>query len=342
MYKSVCVFLYTFLISQILIAQSCVNNSLTVKSLANIKLTGDTGIWNGSEYGNLSDVSIFKSKSGPKLENFNYSFEEIKGLWISKNNNICDTSVITLTFSKPILSLSFLIGAINNDKSGFEKIGQLIIYDSLKNDITSTVKISWIADSTSGVKSAKPQATNFNSKRNSLASNVGFCCNEASGRLKFESKLPFYSVQFSHQEVYNAAANGVILSGDINFCVLTSKQEIAKEFNSFIKQVQFEYGKYSIQKETVDGLNKLSNILKSNPLITIELQGHTDNTGNENDNLKLSEQRTNAIKDYLVRLGVNENRITTKGFGNSKPLVPNISDENKAKNRRVDIIISGL
>ncbi|HEX2682687.1 MAG TPA: OmpA family protein, partial [Ferruginibacter sp.] len=67
--------------------------------------------------------------------------------------------------------------------------------------------------------------------------------------------------------------------------------------------------------------------------------GHTDNVGSDNLNQPLSEQRAKAARDYLIRKGLTENRVEAKGYGSSKPVADNNTEEGKRKNRRVEIVL---
>ncbi len=80
--------------------------------------------------------------------------------------------------------------------------------------------------------------------------------------------------------------------------------------------------------------------MKKNPNYTLEIEGHTDNTGDAAKNMDLSQRRANTIKKYLVTKGIDEKRLTAQGFGDTRPLVPNDSEENKAKNRRVEFKVN--
>ena len=79
-------------------------------------------------------------------------------------------------------------------------------------------------------------------------------------------------------------------------------------------------------------------MLSANPKITIEVQGHTDNVGQAAYNQKLSQQRADSVKAYLVRKGVEGSRLVAKGYGMTQPLVPNTTAPNRALNRRVQFI----
>jgi outer membrane protein OmpA-like peptidoglycan-associated protein len=79
--------------------------------------------------------------------------------------------------------------------------------------------------------------------------------------------------------------------------------------------------------------------LKSNEQVNIELAGHTDNIGNPSKNIKLSQERVNTVKEYLVSKGIDSSRITGKGYGGAKPIASNNSEETRKLNRRVEFII---
>ena len=89
-------------------------------------------------------------------------------------------------------------------------------------------------------------------------------------------------------------------------------------------------------------LQQFGRFLKSNPTLKITIQGHTDDEGNPESNMKLSESRANGVKAYLVSLGIDTKRLSAKGYGQTQPKVPNTSAENKAENRRTDFVIESL
>jgi outer membrane protein OmpA-like peptidoglycan-associated protein len=104
--------------------------------------------------------------------------------------------------------------------------------------------------------------------------------------------------------------------------------------------VYFELGKDVIQNNYSDALNQVAELMKKNPNYTLEIAGHTDNTGDAAKNMDLSQRRANTIKKYLETKGIDEKRLTAQGFGDTRPLVPNDSEENKAKNRRVEFKVN--
>lgn len=89
-------------------------------------------------------------------------------------------------------------------------------------------------------------------------------------------------------------------------------------------------------------LKEFSTFLIENPNITILIQGHTDDIGDDAGNLTLSEQRAKAVKDYLISLNIKDDRLKAKGYGETTPKVPNDNAANRAKNRRTDFVIEKL
>ena len=106
-----------------------------------------------------------------------------------------------------------------------------------------------------------------------------------------------------------------------------------------LKNVNFESNKYELLLSSEKDLMKLFSFLNKNQLAKIEIIGHTDNLGSKEYNLELSENRAKAVYDWLVTKGVTKERLNYKGFGNEKPLFDNTSEENRAKNRRVEFKI---
>jgi len=106
-----------------------------------------------------------------------------------------------------------------------------------------------------------------------------------------------------------------------------------------LKSVLFERGTPKLLPESDPELDVVVSFLTSNPKIRIELAGHTDNRGVQSDNVKLSQQRVNKVKEYLVSKGVDAKRITGKGYGGARPIASNETEETRKLNRRVEFII---
>ena len=107
------------------------------------------------------------------------------------------------------------------------------------------------------------------------------------------------------------------------------------------KQVHFAHDAATIEPDSASLLEEIADVLKNRQEIAkVEIQGHTDNTGSPVYNTRLSQQRADAVRDALVKLGVDGSRMDAKGYGQDKPLVPNVSPANRARNRRVQLMIT--
>lgn len=106
-----------------------------------------------------------------------------------------------------------------------------------------------------------------------------------------------------------------------------------------LKAVQFVQSKAELRPDAQPALDQLLTFLRENPAIRIELAGHTDNQGDFDENLKLSKQRVEVVKAYLVRNGITENRIVSRGYGSTRPIAPNTSEATRRLNRRVELIM---
>lgn len=104
--------------------------------------------------------------------------------------------------------------------------------------------------------------------------------------------------------------------------------------------IEFESGKAIIRPEAEPLIKKVATEMKKNPFLKLKINGHTDDVGSEQDNLKLSIGRARAVVDKLVENGIERNRLQAEGFGETLPLVPNTSDENRKKNRRTEFVIT--
>jgi outer membrane protein OmpA-like peptidoglycan-associated protein len=102
--------------------------------------------------------------------------------------------------------------------------------------------------------------------------------------------------------------------------------------------INFDIDKATIRPESMGTLNMIVQVMTSNPTIKFEVDGHTDNSGTSAHNATLSQQRADAVKQELVKLGIDQGRLTTKGFGDTKPISDNNSPEGKANNRRVEFV----
>ncbi|MEO8772244.1 MAG: OmpA family protein [Ferruginibacter sp.] len=101
----------------------------------------------------------------------------------------------------------------------------------------------------------------------------------------------------------------------------------------------YDFGKSYVRSESFTELNKVMQVLKTNPTMEIELSAHTDNIGSYSKNLALSIDRAKSVKEYLLSKGIAANRITSKGYGETKPIASNKTPEGRQQNRRVEFKI---
>lgn len=112
--------------------------------------------------------------------------------------------------------------------------------------------------------------------------------------------------------------------------------------NIVLKNIFFDTNKYNLLQASFVELGILVELLKTNPTVQIEIQGHTDNVGNDESNLKLSMLRAKSVYDYLLRHQIAPERLSYQGFGETKPILSNDSDMNRKLNRRSSFIITKL
>ena len=105
--------------------------------------------------------------------------------------------------------------------------------------------------------------------------------------------------------------------------------------------VLFETGKFNLRPEARERLAKVSGILLAYSGLKVAIEGHTDSVGTEDYNLQLSKQRADAVREYLVKEGVQEEVITAIGLGMSQPIAGNETADGRKKNRRVELVVSG-
>jgi outer membrane protein OmpA-like peptidoglycan-associated protein len=113
------------------------------------------------------------------------------------------------------------------------------------------------------------------------------------------------------------------------------KKEIKQTVATAAKNLFFVTGKATIQTRSFPALNKIASILRKDSTLTLDIEGHTDNVGNDEKNMRLSSARAAAAKQYLVEIGIDPARITTTGYGETQPVASNATKEGRAKNRRI-------
>jgi flagellar motor protein MotB len=140
----------------------------------------------------------------------------------------------------------------------------------------------------------------------------------------------FYSDNFSLKGIFQA---------NLPFLKDVPLQPLQVGKSIVLTNVFYETDSYALKKESEIELNKVVQLLQANPGIRIEISGYTDNTGVEDYNQRLSENRARTVADYLISASIKSDRIVYKGYGMKFPIASNENEEGKAKNRRTEMKI---
>ena len=106
-----------------------------------------------------------------------------------------------------------------------------------------------------------------------------------------------------------------------------------------LNNVFFDTGKAILRDESAPELDRMVVVMNENPKLAVELGGHTDNTGSNEINTKLSQDRADAVREYLIGKGIEPDRVASKGYGETKPVTANDTDTGRQQNRRVEFVI---
>jgi outer membrane protein OmpA-like peptidoglycan-associated protein len=132
------------------------------------------------------------------------------------------------------------------------------------------------------------------------------------------------------------------------------RADLLKQFNAILEtrdsarglivnmsDVLFDTAMYSLRPAAREKLAKVAGVISGHPGLTLEVEGHTDNVGGDTYNQRLSEQRGEAVRDYLTQQGTPSNTITTRGLGEGHPVASNDTAAGRQQNRRVELVVSG-
>jgi OOP family OmpA-OmpF porin len=117
----------------------------------------------------------------------------------------------------------------------------------------------------------------------------------------------------------------------------TKSAEVTAAGTWLYKDIQFETNSADLKESSYPTLGEITDALKAQPALNIEIQGHTDSTGAHGYNVGLSKRRAASVKAYLESQGIEADRMTSKGFGPDRPIDTNDTREGRARNRRVEI-----
>ena len=132
------------------------------------------------------------------------------------------------------------------------------------------------------------------------------------------------------------------------------RQQLLAQFNQILQtrdtargliinmsDVLFDSGRYTLKPGAREKLARLAGIVLSHPGLNLEVEGHTDSVGSDQYNMRLSENRANSVREYLVEQGINPDHVSAKGFGKTLPVADNRTAAGRQANRRVEMVVSG-
>ncbi len=161
--------------------------------------------------------------------------------------------------------------------------------------------------------------------------------NPATGTFAAELPVGSFDVKVEAEGYLPQTATFAISKGD---STVRNFEMVQKGMVLTLRGVYFEFGKATLRPESFIALNDAAQILKDNPDIRVEIQGHTDSIGSAQGNLTLSERRAYSVVNYLVQYGgIDAQRLVAKGYGLTQPVASNNTEEGRALNRRVDFVI---
>lgn len=154
--------------------------------------------------------------------------------------------------------------------------------------------------------------------------------------------------QGSEYALYVNKKGYLFQSLNFNYSEITDFQPIIKNIEleqalkgsiSVLQNIFFDVDKYDLKEKSITELQKVIRFLNENPQILVEISGHTDNTGNQAYNQQLSEKRAKSVYSYIIESGLNPKRLSWKGYGQSRPITTNDSDDGRQQNRRIEFLI---
>ncbi|MBX7202091.1 MAG: OmpA family protein [Bacteroidia bacterium] len=157
---------------------------------------------------------------------------------------------------------------------------------------------------------------------------------------------------FGHQYGFMASAKSYLsVSDNMDLTNLDKYTEITRDLYLVpvevgqivrLNNIFFDFAKATLRPESYPELDRVVEFLQKNPTISIDISGHTDNVGSDADNLHLSSARAKAVLEYLMSKGIPPNAVSSTGFGETKPIAGNDTDEGRQLNRRVEFVINKL
>ncbi len=127
----------------------------------------------------------------------------------------------------------------------------------------------------------------------------------------------------------------------LQFNAILQTRDTARGLIVNVPDVLFDTAKFSLRPAAREKLARVGGIISGHPGLKLDVEGHTDSVGGDDYNQHLSEQRGDAVRDYLVQQGMQSNSVTSRGFGKTQPVTSNDTAAGRQRNRRVELVISG-
>jgi len=162
---------------------------------------------------------------------------------------------------------------------------------------------------------------------------------EAEARARQAREAQLAAEQSAQQATLQAQQTRERLREQLNQVLQTT--ETARGLIVNMPDVLFDFNKYTLKPEAREKLAKVSGILLGYPNLKLQVAGYTDNIGSEEYNQKLSEERADSVRMYLVSQSVSDSNVTAAGFGKTHPVADNSTSAGRAQNRRVELVVSG-
>jgi OmpA-OmpF porin, OOP family len=230
-------------------------------------------------------------------------------------------------------------------------MGQLISYFTLITLIISVNSVCGQDTIVPGYTTVQVLVTDFNnnSKKGELiifeglnTQNTYQGISNAEGKFEIQLKInETYLIKI--QSIGKAEEYSKFTIPDLNEGEYFAPMQVTIQFEPprtyTLENVHFESGKSTLLKSSFEELENLFQFMNLKKDIIIEIGGHTDNIGNDESNLKLSEARAETVKNYLISKGISPNRIVSKGYGENHPIDTNSTPEGRQNNRRTEVRI---
>jgi OOP family OmpA-OmpF porin len=152
-------------------------------------------------------------------------------------------------------------------------------------------------------------------------------------RVDFDPKgITLYTYHASNENLFYVK-NVRIAKGGVKYY-----DRVMQDGKIIVNGIRFDVNKSTLKPESMGAINEIYNLMKDNPDLKFSVEGHTDSQGDDAFNMKLSQERAESVKNTLIKMGISPDRLTAKGWGESKPISNNASPEDMANNRRVEFV----